>query len=216
MKLLLLILLLVGCNPKTVENCVTNNKCKVEVPEKYEDLPEEETVGPTMPPEVSKPYYYNHSLYLKSFSFWGLNFVSDDLINKNKYNVFTSTNTIQTTVGTQFKTVFAKIFFKLDEKVKINYYNHNTHALELSYERDWVIYDDMEFHIDGYKQGEFAWHSKIIPTIKTDIEIDNGVKMYERTDSIFVDRKCQYTILLEFVCTDLYKTVIVYTRYYFD
>ena len=221
MKLLLIIILLsFGCKPEILENCVNDSaKCKIDKPNKPQSTPPEAPTIPITQPiteEETKPYYYNHSLYLKAFSFWGLNFVSDERINGNKQNVFTSTNTVQTTVGTQFKTVYAKIFFKDGENLKIHYYNNSTHVLELSYERDWVIYDDMEFHIDGYKQGEFAWHSRIYPTLKTQNEIDDGIEMYLRTETVSLGVKCFINILFQEICTEKFLSTDVYTHYFFD
>ena len=224
MKLLLVIILLsIGCTPEKLGKCVNDKaQCKVTEPENSPtppSLPIPSDPPPIVEPiieEDTKPYYYNHSLYLKAFTFWGLNFVSDERINGNKQNTFTSTNTIQTTVGTQFKTVYAKIFFKDGESLKIHYYNNSSHALELSYERDWVIYDDMEFHIDGYKQGEFAWHSKIYPTLKTQNEIDDGIEMYLRTETVSLGVKCSINILLQETCTEKFLSTDIYTHYFFD
>ena len=216
MKVLIFLLLLTACKiekipapPVIVDECV---KAECEPP--IEPPVIEEPIVSEIDDE--NPYFYNHSLYFKSFSFWGLNFVSDERINGNKQNVFTSTNTVQTTVGTQFKTVYAKIFFKDGESLKINYYNNSTHALELSYERDWVIYDDMEFHIDGYKQGEFAWHSRIYPTLKTQNELDDGIEMYLRTETVSLGVKCFINILFQEICTEKFLSTDIYTHYFFD
>ena len=227
MKTLLTILTLImlgACKEvPNLEKCITGaEKCKATPPSANQDEgPAEEEPVPTPEPvveeETNKPYYYNHSLYLKAFTFWGLNFVSEDRINGNKQNVFTSTNTTQTTVGTQFKTVYAKIFFEDGEKLKINYYNSSTHALELAYERDWVINDDLKFNIDGYKQGNFNdWHSRVSITLKTQNEVDDGVEMYLRTDTVSLGVKCMLNILFQEICTEKFLSTDIYAHYFFD
>ena len=219
MKLLLLILMLTGCKLNEAPKApVIAYECKGETCNEEVDEPIEESVENNvgLPFIEEKPYFYNHSLYFKAFTFWGLNFVSDDRINNDKQNVFTSSNTIQTTVGSQFKTVYGKIFFKNGESVKINYYNNSTHTLELSYERDWIVYDDFEFHIDGYKQGEFAWHSRIHPTMKNDNEVDDGVEKYERTDNVWIEEICYTNILFQTECVNKYLSTDIYSRYYFN
>ena len=223
------ILILLGACQQipNLQKCVTGaEKCKKAPPSANQDdgPAEEEEVVPTPEPftqpepvEDTKPYYYNNSLYLKAFTFWGLNFVSEDRINGDKQNVFTSTNTVQTTVGTQYKTVYAKIFFKDGEKLKINYYNNSTHALELAYERDWVISDDLKFNIDGYKQGNFAdWHSRVYATLKTQNEVDDGVEMYLRTDTVSLGVKCMLNILFQEICTEKFLSTDIYTHYFFN
>ena len=225
---ILMIILLGACKEvPNLQKCITGQeKCKEAPPSaNTDDGPIEEEVVPTPEPftqppvveEETKPYYYNHSLYLKAFTFWGLNFVSEDRINGNKQNVFTSTNTVQTTVDTQFKTVYAKIFFEDGEKLKINYYNSSTHALELDYERDWVINDDLKFNIDGYKQGNFAdWHSRVYATLKTQNEVDDGVEMYLRTDTVSLGVKCMLNILFQEICTEKFLSTDIYAHYFFD
>ena len=222
--LIMTLLLLVSCGGKppsvpALEKCINGNEtiCPT-LPDTQ--IEENNTPVPTPSPvveEETKPYYYNHSLYLKAFTFWGLNFVSEDRINGNKQNIFTSTNTVQTTVGTQFKTVYAKIFFKDGEKLKISYYNNSTHALELAYERDWVINDDLKFNIDGYKQGNFNdWHSRVYATLKTQNEVDDGVEMYLRTDTVSLGVKCMLNILFQEICTEKFLATDIYTHYFFD
>ena len=222
--LIMTLLLLVSCGGKppsvpALEKCLNGDEtiCPT-LPDNQ--VEENNTPVPTPAPvveEETKPYYYNHSLYLKAFTFWGLNFVSEDRINGDKQNVFTSTNTVQTTVGTQFKTVYAKIFFEEGEKLKINYYNNSTHALELAYERDWVINDDLKFNIDGYKQGNFNdWHSRVSTTLKTQNEVDDGVEMYLRTDTVSLGVKCMLNILFQEICTEKFLVTDIYTHYFFD
>ena len=222
--LIMTLLLLVSCGGKppsvpALEKCLNGDET---VCPTLPDTQVEENNVPVPTPEPvieekSKPYYYNHSLYLKAFTFWGLNFVSEDRINGDKQNIFTSTNTVQTTVGTQFKTVYAKIFFEDGEKLKINYYNNSTHALELAYERDWVINDDLKFNIDGYKQGNFNdWHSRVYATLKTQNEVDDGVEMYLRTDTVSLGVKCMLNILFQEICTEKFLATDIYTHYFFD
>ena len=234
-----LLLLLISCgqgprpsSPK-LEECIEGHEptCAqlpevVDVPEE-EELPlpmaEEPTPEPVVEPiveeeEEHKPYYYNHSLYFKKFSFWGFNFVSQDILNKDNQTVFKSTNTTQVPIGSQYKRIYAKILFKNGEKVQIQYINSSTDALEETHERDWLIKDDFEFHIDGYRAGWFGWHSIISPTMKTQNEIDDGVGKYAHTTTEYESTDCNVSMLPPFnvTCVDKYKVTDIYYPYYFD
>ena len=168
--------------------------------------------------EEHQPYFYNHSLYIKKFTFWGYNFKQKERMNKQNYTVFKSSNTKKEVIGSQYIRVYAQILFKNDERAKIQYVRNSDHHVVKTQFRDWVIYDDMEFHIDGYKQGEFAWHSKITPTLKTQNEIDDGVLRYSYTNKKYLETNCAVYILDPFTqhCIEKYLVTDVYSRYYFD
>ena len=196
MRILILMLLLTACKiNKPLAPPIIDDKCvKVSC---IEEEPEEPTEQQDEPIIEEKPDYYNHSLYFKKFRFWGFNFVSNDRLNKNGQTEFISTNTTQVPIASQYKKIYAKILFKNGEKAKIQYINSSTHALEETHERDWLIKDDFEFHIDGYRAGWFGWHSVITPTMKTQDEIDEGVERYVRT-------------------TNESQIIDIYYLYYFD
>ena len=219
-----LLLLLFSCSegkisaPKLEECLNGNEKACQTLPESNDEVEENTLPVVVEEEEEHKPYYYNHSLYIKKFTFWGYNFKQKDRMNKQNYTVFKSSNTKKEVIGSQYIRVYAQILFKNDEPAKIEYVRNSDHHVVKTQLRDWVIYDDMEFHIDGYKQGEFAWHSKITPTLKTQNEIDDGVLRYSYTNKEYLETNCAVYILDPFTqhCIEKYLVTDVYSRYYFD
>ena len=218
---LTLLALFASCQPQPKQPAplkppiVTQNDDETELEEPAVDDQSEEQFEEE---EEHQPYYYNHSLYIKKFTFWGYNFKQQPRMNKENYTVFKSSNTKKEVIGSQYIRVYAQILFKNDEPAKIQYVRNSNHHVVKTHLRDWVIYDDMEFHIDGYKQGEFAWHSKITPTLKTQNEIADGILRYSYTDKQYLETNCAVYILDPFTqhCIEKYLVTDVYSRYYFD
>ena len=218
---LTLLALFASCQPQRKQPnavkppIVNQNEDETELEEPAHDEQSEEQFEEE---EEHEPYFYNHSLYIKKFTFWGYNFKQKDRMNKQNYVVFKSSNTKKEVIGSQYIRVYAQILFKNDEPAKIEYVRNSDHHVVKTQLRDWVIYDDMEFHIDGYKQGEFAWHSKITPTLKTQNEIDDGVLRYSYTNKQYLETNCAVYILDPFTqhCIEKYLITDVYSRYYFD
>ena len=75
----------------------------------------------------------------------------------------------------------------------------------------------LKFNIDGYKQGNFNdWHSRVSTTLKTQNEVDDGVEMYLRTDTVSLGVKCMLNILFQEICTEKFLSTDIYAHYFFD
>ena len=224
--LIMTLLLLVSCGGKppsvpALEKCLNGDET---VCPTLPDTQVEENNVPTPTPEpvveplVQEPsLYYNSTMHLKSFSFYQFNFETLNSINLYGETVFKSNNWRQIPLGSQYVWVYAKIYFKNGQKAKIDYLDNNN-VVRNTYYRHWTMTDDWVFHIDGYQQNSFGWHSVVHYVEKTNEEKLQGMNRDLTPYKQITGQQCKatdYFLVTVTECWDIWHWEYPTVSYFF-